>query len=153
MTVYYRDRTVEVTSTGIRVHGHLYRFSELTRVWHRRARPSWQAVAGRGAWGLTLVAPLVAAGVALLVAVQLDVSLGVRAVIVLAAVLLGLGAALVLDPVLDKMDGSFDRGVRWYEIWAERDGREIRLLQTRDASHFGRVYRALQRAEEQRRSR
>ena len=28
----------------------------------------------------------------------------------------------------------------------ERDGEEIRLLQTRDASRFGRIYRAVQRA-------
>jgi hypothetical protein len=150
MAVYYRDRTVEVNSLGIRVHGHLYRFSELSRIWHRRARPSWGAVVGRGAWGLTLIAPLVAATAALLVALRLDVSPGTRAVIVLAAILVGLGAAVLLDLVLDKMDTSYDRGVHWYEIWAERDGRPFRLLRTRDASHFGRVYRALQRAEEPR---
>lgn len=151
MTYYYRDESVEVTGAGVRVHGHLYRFEELTRIWHRRGERSWTAVAGRGAWGLTLVSPLVAAGLALLIALNLDVSFGTRAVIVFGAVLLGLAVALVLDPVLDKMDSSFDRGVRVYEIWAERQGRHIRLLQTRDAARFGRIYRALQRAEELRR--
>lgn len=148
MTVYYRDRALEVTSAGVRAHGHLYRFDRITRIWYRRERASLRAVAGRGAWGLTLAVPVVAALAALLVALSLDVSFGSRAVIVLVAVLLGLGVVLLLDPILDKLDLSFDRGVRDYEIWADHDGRQIRLLRTRDASHFGRVYRALQRAEE-----
>lgn len=151
MTFYYRDESVEVTRAGVRVHGHLYRFDELSRIWYRRGERSWAAVAGRGAWGLTLISPLVAAGLALVLALNLDVSPGTRAVIVLGAVLLGLGVAVLIDPVLDRFDASFDRGVRVYEIWAERRGRHIRLLQTRDAARFGRIYRALQRAEEVRR--
>src|SRR5690606_27414501 len=91
MTFYYRDESVEVTRAGVRVHGHLYRFDELSRIWYRRGERSWAAVAGRGAWGLTLISPLVAAGLALVLALNLDVSPGTRAVIVLGAVLLGLG--------------------------------------------------------------
>jgi hypothetical protein len=146
VTVYYRDQSVEVTSTGIRVDDRLFRFEELARVWHRRDHRSWSAVAGRGAWGMTLIAPVVAAALGLAVALQLDVTIGTRAAIVVAALLVGLGAALLLDPILGKLDESFDRGVHLHEIWAEHNGLEIRLLQTRDASRFGRIYRALQRA-------
>lgn len=148
MIVYYRDASVEVTSTAVRVDGYRYRLDELVRIWYRRDRRSWRAVAGRGAWGMTLLSPVVTAAVTLAVVMQLNVSAGTRAAMVVAAVLVGLGAALLLDPVLDKMDASFDRGVHLHEIWAERHGVEIRLLQTSDASRFGRIYRALQRAAE-----
>lgn len=148
MIVFYRDESVEVTSTAVRVNGRRYRYEELTRLWHHRARRSWRAVAGRGAWGLTLFLPVVTSVATLLVALRMDISAGTRVVLVLAALLVGVGAALLLDPVLDKMDSSFDRGVWLHEIWAERDGVAICLLQTPDASRFGRIYRALQRAVE-----
>lgn len=148
MIVYYRDASIEVTSTDVRVGEHRYRLEELARIWYRRDRRSWRAAAGRGAWGFTLLAPVITAVLTLLVTIQLDVTGGTRAVLVTAAVLVGLGAALLLDPVLDKMDSSFDRGLHLHEIWAERNGVEIRLLQTQDASRFGRIYRALQRAAE-----
>jgi hypothetical protein len=146
MHVYYRDRSVEVTSTGISVDDHVYPFDELTRIWHRRDAPSLGAVAGRGAWSMMLVLPVIAAAAGLVVALRLDVTTGTRVTIVTAAVLVGLGAALLLDPVLGKMDESFDRGVHLHEIWAERDGVPFRMLQTRDASRFGRIYRAVERA-------
>jgi hypothetical protein len=146
MQVYYRDQTVEVTSTEIRVHDRMYRFDELTRIWHRRQAPSVRAVAGRGAWSMMLVLPVIAAVVSVVVAMRLDVTTSTRTTIVMVSILLGLGAALLLDPVLGKMDASFDRGVHVHEIWAERDGVPIRMLQTRDALRFGRIYRALERA-------
>jgi hypothetical protein len=148
MIVYYRDRSVEVTSAGIRVNEHHYPFEQLARVWYRRDARSWRAVAGRSAWGMTLVTPMVAAIAALVVALQLDVTAGTRTAIVVAALLLGFGAALLLDPVLGKMDESFDRGVHVHEIWAEHNGLQIKLLQTEDAARFGRIYRAVQRAAE-----
>jgi len=144
--IYYSDRSVKVSSTGIQVDGELYRFEELNRIWHRRDQRSWRAVAGRGFWSLTSISPLVAAVIGVVVAVQLDVSAGVRAVVVVAAILVGLAAGPLLDPILGKLDDSFDRGVYLHEIWVERDGEEVRLLQTRDASRFGRIYRAVQRA-------
>jgi hypothetical protein len=148
MIVYYRDPSVEVTSTGIRVDRHHYPFDQLRRIWYRHQARSWRAVAGRGAWGVTLLGPAATAVIALFVVMQLDVSGATRAAVVVAAILVGLGAALLLDPVLDKLDQSFDRGVRVHEIWVEHNGLEIRLLQTRDAARFGRIYRAVQRAAE-----
>lgn len=146
--IYYRDRSVKVTSTEIQVEGERYRFEELSRIWHRRDQRSWRAVAGRGFWSLTSISPLVAAGIGVMIAIQLDVSAGTRAVVVVAAILVGLAAGPLLDPILGKLDDSFDRGVHLHEIWVERDGQEVRVLQTRDASRFGRIYRAVQRAAE-----
>lgn len=150
MAHFYRDDTVEVSSTGIRVDGHLYRFDELGRVWHHRGQRSWREVAGRGAWTVTLAAPVVTALVGLLVAVRLDISAAPKVAIVLVALVIGLSAAAAMDLVLGKMDSSFDRGVRVHEIWADRRGHPVRLVQTRDATRFGRIYRAMQRAAEQR---
>ena len=50
--------------------------------------------------------------------------------IVVASILVGFRRAAD-RPILGKLDDSFDRGVHVYEIWVERDGEEIRLLQTR----------------------
>lgn len=146
--IYYRDRSVQVTSTGIQVDGHLYRFDELSRIWHRRDQRSWRAVAGRGFWSLTSISPLIAAVIGVVIATRLDVSAGVRAVVVVAAILVGLAAGPLMDPILGKLDSSFDRGVHLHEIWAERNGEEVLVLQIRDASRFGRIYRAVQRAAE-----
>lgn len=146
--IYYSDRSVKVSSAGIQVDGELYRFEELSRIWHRRDQRSWRAVAGRGFWGLTSISPLVAAVIGVVIAVQLDVPAGIRAVVVVAAILVGLAAGPLMDPILGKLDDSFDRGVYLHEIWVERNGEEVRLLQTRDASRFGRIYRAVQRAAE-----
>lgn len=146
--IYYRDRSVKVTSTGIQAEGEFYRFEELSRIWHRRDQRSWRAVAGRGFWGLTSISPLVAAVLGVMIAIQLDVSAGTRAVVVVAAILVGLAAGPLLDPILGKLDDSFDRGVYQHQIWVERDGQELLVLQTRNASRFGRIYRAVQRAAE-----
>jgi hypothetical protein len=146
MQVYYRDQSVEITSTGIRVYSRLYQFDELTRIWHQRQAPSLRAIAGRGVWSMMLVLPVLAAVASFVIALRLDVTTATRAIIVMVSILVGLGAALLLDPVLGKMDESFDRGVHLHEIWAERDGEHFRMLQTPDAARFGRIYRALERA-------
>lgn len=148
MIVYYRDPSVEVTSTWIRVGERQYPFTQLSRIWYRRYARSWRAVAGRGAWGLTLFMPVIAAAIGVVVAMQLDASSGTRAIIIVAAILVGLGVGPLLDPVLGKLDESFDRGVHMHEIWVEHNGLEVRLLVTADAARFGRIYRALQRAAE-----
>src|SRR5690606_25094360 len=105
--IYYRDPSVVVTSHGIEVDGDFTALDELTRVWHRRHSVSARAVAGRGALSLSLLAPIIAAIVAVVVTLRMDLSVGTRVVIVTAALLMGLGTALLLDPVLDRMDKSF----------------------------------------------
>lgn len=144
--IYYRDPSVCVTAYGVEVDGALTPFQELTRVWHRRHSLSARAMAGRGALGLSLLAPVITTIAAVVVAMQLELNTATRVVIIAAALLVGLGTALLLDPVLDRMDASFDRGLYLHEIWVERKGVEVRLLATRDAARFGRIYRALQRA-------
>ena len=144
--IYYRDPSVQITSHGIEVDGELTPFEELSRVWHRRHSVSARAMAGRGVLSLSLLAPIMATIVAVVIALRLELATGTRVVIVAAAILVGLGTALLLDPVLDRMDASFDRGLHRHEIWVERLGTEVRLLETRDAARFGRIYRALQRA-------
>lgn len=143
---YYRDRYVRVTSQAIQVDGEVVPFRELTRVWYRRDHPSLLVLARRGGLGLSLMAPAVIAVIGLIVAISLDASLSVRVLIGAASILVGLGTALVLDPILDQVDASFDRGLHQHEIWIERNGVKLCLLHTRDAARFGRIYRALERA-------
>lgn len=145
-TTYYQDRSVQVTSAAIQVDGEVYPLAELTRVWYRRERRPWRELAGRGFWGLTYLLPLAAAVLGITIAFALDLSLGARVVIVVASILVGLSAGPLLDPILGKLDDSFDRGLHRYEIWVERYGVEVRVLQLRDAARFGRIYRAVQRA-------
>jgi hypothetical protein len=146
MIIYYHDRTVQVTSTAIRVDGKAYPLDELTRVWYKRHQRSWRELAGRGFWGMTYLLPFVGAAAGLTIAFTLDLSLAARVIVIVAAILVGLSAGPLLDPILGKLDDSFDRGLHVHEIWVEWQGREILLLQTRDASRFGRIYRAVQRA-------
>jgi hypothetical protein len=144
--IYYHDRSIHVTSEAIQVDNRVYPLDELTRVWHRREKRPWRELAGRGFWGLTYLFPFLGAALGLTVAIVLDLPFGARATIVVAAILVGLSAGPLLDPIMGKLDNSFDRGLHLHEIWVEHRGMEIRLLETRDASRFGRIYRAVQRA-------
>lgn len=148
MITYYRDRSVQVTSYALLVEDQIYPFDQLSRVWHRRDKRPWRELAGRGFWGVTYLFPFVGAAIGLTVAIVLDISLGARVTVVVGAILVGLSAGPLLDPILGKLDSSFDRGLYLHEIWVERDGRETRVLQVRNASRFGRIYRAIQRAAE-----
>jgi uncharacterized protein DUF6232 len=143
---YYHDRAVQVTSEAILVDDQVYLFEQLSRVWHRREKKPWRELAGRGFWGVTYLFPFLGAVIGFTVAIVLDLPLGARATIVVAAIVVGLSAGPLLDPILGKLDSSFDRGLHIHEIWVERYGVEILVLQTRDASRFGRIYRAVQRA-------
>lgn len=146
MITYYRDRGVQVTSQAIRVAGQSYPLATLSRVWHRRGQRSWGRVAGRGAIGVALVGPLVAAAVGIAVALQLHTSTQTTVLIVGVSILVGLAAAPLADFLLGRLDLSYSKGSRALEIWAEVGGRPTLLLQTADALKFGQIYRALQRA-------
>ena len=146
MIIYYHDRSVQVTSEAIRVDGKVYPFDELTRVWYRRHQRSWRDLAGRGLWGMTYLLQFVRSAAGLTIAFTLELSLGVRILVIVAAILVGLSAGPLLDPILGRLDESFDRGLYVHEIWVEWQGQQLMVLQTRDASRFGRIYRAVQRA-------
>jgi hypothetical protein len=119
---------------------------ELEQVWYRKSGRSWRGLAGRGALGLLMLTPLVAAAVALAVALLVDTSAINRLVIVLAAALLGLAAGMLMDVLLEHFDRSYARGAHRYEIWATWRGAPVLLLETDDALRFGQTYRAIQRA-------
>lgn len=148
MIIYYRDRSVLVTSVAIQVDGRSYPLPELARIWHRRGEHSWRAAAGRGALLATVGIPVVLAVIGVVVAIGWDTAPLNRLAVVAVAVLVGLLAAPLLDWVLEFVDRSYARGAHEYEIWAEKRGAAVRLWHTRDALRFGQVYRAIQRAAE-----
>ncbi|MEU4242007.1 DUF6232 family protein [Actinoplanes sp. NPDC026619] len=146
MTTYYRDREVWVTSAGVRMDGRDFALPELRQVWHRRGRRSWGKVAGRGAIGLAMLLPILVGVLGVGVALVIDASTAVTIGLIGGGILVGLAAAPLADILLEQVDRSHDRGSRELEIWARTPAGEVRLLHTADASRFGRIYRALQRA-------
>ncbi|SCF31280.1 DUF6232 family protein [Micromonospora chokoriensis] len=148
MTTYYDDRSVQVTSTTVRVDGRTYALSDISMIWHRQGSRSWRVLAGRGAIGAALAGPLVAAVLGIGVAVWLHRSPTVTIAIVGASVLVGLAVGPVADFLFEHLDRSYARGSRQREIWARWRGQPVRLLRTGDALRFGQIYRAVQRAVE-----
>ncbi|MBM0234188.1 hypothetical protein JNW91_21480 [Micromonospora sp. STR1_7] len=148
MITYYHDRSVQVTSTAVRVDGRSYPLAEITMIWHRRGTRSWRVLVGRGAIGAALAGPLIAAVLGVAVAVWLHRSPTVTIAIVGASVLVGLAVGPVADSLFEHLDRSYARGSRQLEIWARWRGQPVRLLRTGDALRFGQIYRAVQRAVE-----
>ncbi|QGN50357.1 DUF6232 family protein [Micromonospora sp. WMMD558] len=148
MVTYYDDRSVQVTSTAVRVDGRTFALAEISAVWHHRGSRSWRVLAGRGAIGAALAGPLVAAGLGIALALWLDRSAAVTVGIVGASVLVGLAVGPVADFLFEHLDRSYARGSRRLEIWARWRGRPVQLLATGDALRFGQIYRAVQRAVE-----
>ncbi|MFI7609188.1 DUF6232 family protein [Micromonospora sp. NPDC049366] len=149
MITYYDDRSVQVTSTAVRVDGRTFPLAEISMVWHRRGSRSWRVLAGRGAIGAAMAGPLVAAALGLALAIRLGRSPTVTIAIVGASVLVGLAVGPVADFLFEHLDRSYARGSRQLELWARWRGQPVRLLSTRDALRFGQIYRAVQRAVEQ----
>ncbi|MEU1744918.1 DUF6232 family protein [Micromonospora arida] len=148
MITYYDDRSVQVTSTAVRVDGRSYKLADITMIWHRRGTRSWRVLVGRGAIGAALAGPLVAAVLGIGVAVWLHRSPTVTIAIVGASVLVGLAVGPVADFLFEHLDRSYARGSRQLEMWARWRGQPVRLLRTGDALRFGQIYRAVQRAVE-----
>ncbi|MEH1053830.1 DUF6232 family protein [Micromonospora sp. CPCC 206171] len=151
MITYYDDRSVQVTSTAIRVDGRTFPLAEIGMVWHQRGSRSWRVLVGRGALGAALAGPLVAAVLGVALAVWLHRSLTVTVAIVGASMLVGLAVGPLADFLFEHLDRSYARGSRQWEMWARWRGRPVLLLRTGDALRFGQVYRAVQRATENRR--
>ncbi|MFE9691403.1 DUF6232 family protein [Micromonospora sp. NPDC005806] len=148
MITYYDDRSVQVTSTAVRVDGRAFPLAEISAVWHRRGSRSWRVLAGRGAIGAALAGPLVAAALGIALALWLHRSPVVTLAIVGASVLVGLGVGPLADVLFEHLDRSYARGSRELEMWARWRGQPVRLLHTGDALRFGQIYRAVQRAME-----
>ncbi|MEH0818672.1 MULTISPECIES: DUF6232 family protein [unclassified Micromonospora] len=148
MITYYDDRSVQVTSTAIRVDGRTFPLAEIDMVWHHRGSRSWRVLAGRGALGAALAGPLIAAMLGVALAVWLHRSPTVTIAIVGASVLVGLAVGPLADFLFEHLDRSYARGSRQLEMWARWRGRPVLLLSMGDALRFGQVYRAVQRAME-----
>ncbi|MGK5442285.1 DUF6232 family protein [Micromonospora sp. URMC 105] len=148
MITYYDDRSVQVTSTAIRVDGRTFPLTEIDMVWHHRGSRSWRVLAGRGALGAALAGPLVAAVLGVALAVWLHRSPTVTIAIVGVSVLVGLAVGPLADFLFEHLDRSYARGSRQLEMWARWRGRPVLLLSMGDALRFGQVYRAVQRAME-----
>jgi len=146
MITYYRDADVLVTSTGVRMGGRDYRLGEFARVWHKRGRRSWGAVAGRGALALAIGIPILIGALGVLLALLIDARLSTTLALAGGGVLIGLAAAPLADVLLEAVDRSYDRGSRSLEIWGRVRGGDVLLLRTDNAQRFGQIYRALQRA-------
>ncbi|MEV5692243.1 DUF6232 family protein [Micromonospora globbae] len=149
MVTYYDDRSVQVTSTAVRVDGRTFPLAEISMVWHRRGSRSWRVLAGRGAIGAAMAGPLVAAVLGIALAIRLDRSPTVTVAIVGVSVLVGLAVGPVADFLFEHLDRSYARGSRQRELWVRWRGRPVQLLCTGDALRFGQIYRAVQRAVEQ----
>lgn len=150
MITYYDDRSVRVTSEAIRVSGRAYPLVELAEIWHQRGSRSWRVLANRGALGIGLIGPVVAALVGIALAIRFHSSITVTLAIIGASCLVGFAVGPVADLLLEFLDRSYTRGSHRLEIWARWHGEPVRLLQTTDALRFGQIYRAVQRAVEHR---
>ncbi|GAB7050460.1 DUF6232 family protein [Catenuloplanes indicus] len=156
MTVYYRDDSVEVTSSRLRVEAAAYPISQLEYVWHTRSRFTSRGAARRLVRWL-IVTALTVPGVLLalfliglpFIQVDGDLNLGVLALGVAACVVLAIALAPLLEVPLTMLDRINDRGVEQHELWAQIVGEQVLLLQTHDATKFGQIYRAVQRAVEE----
>lgn len=156
MTVYYRDDSVEVTSSRLQVDTAAYPISQLEYVWHTRSRFTSRGAARRLVRWL-IVTVLTVPGVLLalfliglpFIQVDGDLNLGVLALGVVACVVLAIALAPLLEVPLTVLDRINDRGVEQHELWAQIVGEQVLLLQTHDATKFGQIYRAVQRAVEE----
>lgn len=153
MIRYYQDDSVLVTSESIQVGGRTYPISELTYVWHRRTRRSLR-IGSRllGRWVLVtlLTAPLGFGALCAVSALFADWGerLGAAVVGLVAAAVLAIALAPLLEIPLMALERSYDRGSAVQELWVQCRGEEIMLVRSTDALRFGQLYRAVQRAVE-----
>jgi hypothetical protein len=147
---YYRDSDVLVSSSAIRIGGRAYRLGEIARIWHQRGRRRWGAAAGLGVLGLAMLTPIVVGAIGIAVALVISASPATTIGLIGGGILVGLAAAPLADVLLERVDRSYDRGSRCLEIWGRIRGRDVLLLRTDNALRFGQIYRAVQRALEQR---
>jgi hypothetical protein len=162
MLIYYRDDNVVVTSNFIQVEGRRFRIDELEYVWHAEAGPTWRTMrrgAGRGMINTSMLLAGIAGAIVLIGLLasaysesRLEMALGNlpiprNTLLLVAAILLVVGfAPLIFEWALIRIDDSYDKGGSVYEIRALVQGQEIVLLRLADATLFGKIYRAMQRA-------
>lgn len=156
VTLYYRDDTVQVTSESLRAGGHMIPIAELTYVWHARGPASARDRSRRLGRGVLIFLLSIPPLLAIVCVVSLVYAARDSGEWIVAGTVVAVGAvgALALTPFLELplgwLDRSYDRGVRAQELWVQYRGQQVMLLRTSDALRFGQIYRAVQRAVEQR---
>jgi uncharacterized protein DUF6232 len=153
--VYYRDLEVTVTDTAVMIGARAFRIVDLEYVWHQRGRQTWRTLARRLSRIVliaVLTAPVVALGVIVGDVMFAPRSLPARAVAALVVITVGVIALMLLSPVFElpmmALERSYDRGTAVREIWVRWRDQDLMILRTTDASRFGRIYRAIERAVE-----
>jgi hypothetical protein len=134
----------------VRAGERYYPLPALRYVWHRRTgrlRHGGYMLVTRGGAVLVLIGLLVAAGFA---ARRVDISPDRRTMAIaggiLAVVVLGGIAAFSVEFLLDLVDRTHDHGKGRHELWVRSGEGDEMIYSTTDATKFGQVYRALQRA-------
>ena len=149
MVVYYRDEAVQITSTELTVGDRRYTLDRLEYVWHRRtrrfSRGGYVLVTRIGA--VTLAVGLLAVALVTLFTTDFGpYTWYVLSAAAFIATVLAAAAGFGVDPLLELLDRSHERGHGVHEIWARVGGKNVLIFSTMDALRFGKVYRALQRA-------
>jgi hypothetical protein len=165
MIVFYRDSEIIVNSAAIQIGSRRYRFADIEYIWHEEASPTWRVrgrTLGRGVLntvmilagfaGAILLVGLIASAVteSRLASAVGELPLPRNTLILLAIVLLGLGLiAPIWEWMLHRVDDSYDKGNAIYEIWVRIDGSDLCLVRIADATRFRKIYRGIERAQEQ----
>ncbi len=157
MTTYYRDPQVHITSDGIRVDGNWYPIAELTAIGHLRQRRPLR----HGSMLLATVGLFVALALSVLLCAGLGLAAawhrpaGERAAAALVAlaalaVVATLAGRAAVELPLNLLDRLHLHGTARHELHAAWRGRDVVVFASEDAHRFGKVYRSLRRAVEQR---
>lgn len=155
MPIYYRDLDITVTDTAVEIGARTFRIAELQYVWHQRGRPTLRTTSRRLSRFVliaVLTAPIAAVAVLLANVVSAERGPAARAGTAVVLIALGVIAVMLLSPLIElpmmALERSYDRGTAVREIWVRWRDQDLMVLRTTDASRFGRIYRAIQRAVE-----
>ena len=118
MTTFYRDADVLITSAGLRMGGRDLPVNQVLQVWHKRGRRSLSTIAGRGAIGMAMLAPIAVGALGIVIALLIHASTSVTIGLIGGGILVGFAAGPLADVLLEHVDRSYDRGSRSLEIWA-----------------------------------
>jgi hypothetical protein len=146
MVLYYRDNFVRVSSTVIHTRDRSYPVAQLDDVWLERG--PWQA---DRAFSILMTRLLVgAAGVAFvgaLVAVVINVEHpGGDLLPTWAVYAFLLGSPVLFGVLIRSAERTAERGPRVLMLCAQWNGENVLLFSTTNATRFGQVHRAVQRA-------
>jgi Family of unknown function (DUF6232) len=149
-TTYYDDQAVRIDSSGIRVGDAWYPLWALTYVWHRRTGRMLHGAYMLGTRGGAVVLALL-----LLIAlgravrhIHLDPRQDTMLIAggILTVIVLGGLAAFAVEGLLHVVDRTHEHGRGRYQLWVRIDDTDQVIYSTTDATRFGQVYRALERA-------